>query len=99
MVNSQSKVSDLTVADLETILLRVRASDPTSGTETLLDTRQASAFLGGTSQAALYYRCAHNKIPHIRQAGCLYFFKDVLSHWKCQNGFAQSIAPSQTDQL
>lgn len=97
MISSQTKVSDLTVADLESILLRLKTPDATCGTETLLDIRQASAFLGGLSHAALYYRCAHNKIPHIRQGGRLYFFKDVLCEFKRQNGFSQITFPSQTD--
>jgi hypothetical protein len=78
MINRQSKVSDLTVADLKTILVRVNSPDNGQRTDILLDIRQARAILGGISKHALYYQCAHNMILHIRQGGRLYFFKDVL---------------------
>lgn len=96
MINGQTKVSDLTVADLETILTRVFTPDTGQYAATLLDTRQARVFLGGISRDALYYQCAHNKIPHIRQGGRLYFFKDVLEQWKIQNGWQDVSLSSQT---
>ena len=96
MINGQTKVSDLTVADLETILARVTSSDTGQHAAMLLDTRQARVFLGGISKDALYYQCAHNRIPHIRQGGRLYFFKDVLQQWKIQNSWKDVSLSSQT---
>ena len=96
MINSQTKVSDLTVADLETILVRVTSPDTGQHAAMLLDTRQARVFLGGISKHALYYQCAHNRIPHIRQGGRLYFFKDVLLQWKIENGWQDVSLSSQT---
>lgn len=96
MINSQTKVSDLTVADLETILVRVTSPGTGQHAAILLDTRQARVFLGGISKQALYYQCAHNRIPHIRQGGRLYFSKDVLLQWKIQNGWQDESLPSQT---
>ena len=96
MINSQTKVSDLTVADLETILVRMTSPDTGQHTAILLDTSQARVFLGGISKGALYYQCAHNKVPHIRQGGRIYFFKDVLEQWKIQNGWQNVSLSSQT---
>ena len=96
MINSQTKVTELTVADLETILVRVTSPDTGQHAAVLLDTRQARVFLGGISKHALYYQCAHNRIPHIRQGGRLYFFKDVLQQWKIQNGWQDVSLPSLT---
>ncbi|MCF0055354.1 helix-turn-helix domain-containing protein [Dyadobacter sp. CY356] len=96
MINSQTKVSDLTVADLETTLVRVTSPDTGQHAAMLLDTRQARVFLDGISRHALYYQCAHNRIPHIRQSGRLYFFKDVLLQWKTQNGWQDVSLSSQT---
>ncbi|TDE08527.1 helix-turn-helix domain-containing protein [Dyadobacter psychrotolerans] len=95
MINGQTKVSDLTVADLETILTRGTSPDTGQHTATLLDTRQARVFLSGISKHALYYQCAHNRIPHIRQGGRLYFFKDDLLQWKIQNGWQDVLFSSQ----
>ena len=97
MINSQTKVSDLTVADLETILVRVTSPHTGQNAAVLMDTCQARAFLGGISKHALYYQCAHNRIPHIRQGGRLYFFKDVLLQWKIKNGW-QDVSPSSQTQ-
>jgi hypothetical protein len=67
MINSQIKVSDQTVADLETILLRVKTPDCIYGSESLRDIRQASAFPCEISHLAICHRCTHSKILHIRQ--------------------------------
>ena len=96
MINSQTKVCDLTVADLETILVRVTSPDTGQHAALLMDTRQARVFLGGISKHALYYQCAHNRILHIRQGGRLYFFKDVLQQWKIQNSWQDVSLSSQT---
>ena len=99
MVNRQTKISDLTIADLEIILARIISAETRQHNVTLLDTRQARLFLGGISKDALYYQCAHNRIPHIRQGGRLYFFKDVLLQWKVQTGWQDLSLPSQKEQL
>lgn len=96
MINGQTKVSDLTVADLETILTRGTKPETGQQSAVLLDTHQARALLNGISKHALYYQCAHNRIPHIRQGGRLYFFKDVLEQWKIQNGWQDVSLSSQT---
>lgn len=67
MINSQIKVSDQTIADLETILLRVKTPDCIYGYESLRDIRQASAFPYEISQLAICHRRTHCKIPHIKQ--------------------------------
>jgi hypothetical protein len=95
MINSQTKVSDLTALDLETILVRVTSPDTGQNAAVLMNTCQARVFLGGISKHALYYQCAHNRIPHIRHGGRLYFFKDVLLRWKIQNGWQDESLPSQ----
>lgn len=56
-----------------------------SGRDMLIDFKQAIFLLGNVSAARLYYKCARNKIPHVRQLSKIFFFKSVLLEWKRQN--------------
>jgi hypothetical protein len=85
MVNGKTKVSDLTVEELEQILSQINVPSPSDQSQIVMDASQACEFLDGMSKDALYYRCMHNVIPHIRKGRKLYFIKDVLAQWKIQN--------------